>query len=95
MLSGSSARNPGPATKESFPYRADVIDRYVGWGLLSGLIGGIQATLVLWGAWMLPSLGLVLTRVSITTGIAAVLIIGVVSGGTYALLAGDEKRASL
>ena len=66
--------------------------RYTGWGLLAGLIGAVAAALVLWGAWMLPTLGLVLTRVSITTGVLAVLMIGAVTGVVYALVAGDKKR---
>lgn len=55
-------------------------------GLLAGLVGGVAAALILWGAWMLPALGLLLTQADIYRGIVAVLALGTLGGGVYGLL---------
>ena len=57
---------------------------YLLWGILAGLIGALAGSLILWGAWQLPSLGLLLTRVSLLYGFAALLILGALGGLLYA-----------
>ncbi|NLX89986.1 MAG: hypothetical protein GXZ07_00060 [Firmicutes bacterium] len=61
------------------------------WGLLAGIIGGIAGTMILWGSWLLPSLGLLLTRVDIVNGAAALLVFGAIGGILYALVMGERK----
>ena len=61
------------------------------WGLLAGIIGGIAGALILWGAWLLPALGLLLTRVDIVNGASAMLAFGAVGGGIYALVLGEKR----
>lgn len=56
------------------------------WGVAAGLTGGAAGALILWGAWLLPSLGLLLTRVSLFNGGLAMLILGAVGGVIYALV---------
>lgn len=57
-------------------------------GVGSGLLGGAAAALILYGAWMLPLMGLILTRVSLWRGLAATLIVGAAGGVVYSRLAG-------
>jgi len=61
------------------------------WGLLAGIIGGLAGALILWGSWLLPSLGLLLTRADIVNGASAVLILGAVGGILYALVMGERR----
>ncbi len=61
------------------------------WGLLAGIIGGIAGTMILWGSWLLPSLGLLLTRADIINGASALLVFGAIGGIVYALLLGERK----
>ncbi len=61
------------------------------WGLLAGLVGGLAAALILWGSWFLPSMGLLLTRVSVVNGMAAMLLLGGLKGVLYALIIGNRK----
>ncbi len=61
------------------------------WGLLAGIIGGIAGALILWGSWLLPALGLLLTRVDIVNGASAMLAFGAVGGVIYALVLGDQQ----
>jgi hypothetical protein len=52
-------------------------------GLISGLVGAVAAALILWGAWMLPVLGLLLARVSLVRGVAVTALIGAAGGLLY------------
>ncbi len=61
------------------------------WGILAGLLGGLAAAFILWGSWLLPSLGLLLTRVDLINGMASMLILGIVGGVIYALAVGDRR----
>src|SRR5690554_4082936 len=61
------------------------------WGLLAGIIGGLAGVLILWGSWLLPSLGLLLTRADIVNGASALLILGAIGGIIYALVVGERK----
>ena len=53
-------------------------------GLLAGLVGALGGSLILWGAWQLPALGLLLTRVNLVYGFGSVLILGALGGLLYA-----------
>ncbi len=64
---------------------------YILWGLLAGLIGAVAAGFILWGIWLLPSLGLLITRNSLFYGIYSILFIGTLGGGIYALILGHRK----
>lgn len=55
-------------------------------GAVSGLAGGVAAVFVLWGAWMLPVLGLLFTRANPVFGALAVLFLGAVGGLAYGLV---------
>ncbi len=73
-------------------YRQDRHDRPPGGrrvaaGLAAGILGSIPAALILWGAWMLPLLGLVLTRVSLWRGVTSVVAVGAL-GGYHGLAVG-------
>ena len=59
---------------------------YLLWGILAGLVGALAGSLILWGAWQLPALGLLLTRVSLLYGFAALLISGALGGLIYAVV---------
>ena len=61
------------------------------WGLLAGIIGGLAGAMILWGSWLLPSLGLLLTRADIINGISALLIFGAAGGILYALVVGERR----
>lgn len=61
------------------------------WGLIAGIIGGTAGALILWGAWLLPALGLLLTRVSIINGGLAMLILGALGGVVFSLISGRLK----
>lgn len=61
------------------------------WGLLAGIIGGLAGVFILWGSWLLPSLGLLLTRADIVNGASALLILGAIGGILYALVVGERK----
>ncbi|NLC12166.1 MAG: hypothetical protein GX767_07955 [Firmicutes bacterium] len=61
------------------------------WGLLAGLIGGLAGAMILWGSWLLPSLGLLLTRVDIVNGAAAMLSFGAIGGVLYTLVVGKRR----
>ena len=61
------------------------------WGLLAGIIGGLAGVFILWGSWLLPSLGLLLTRADIINGASALLILGAIGGILYALVVGERK----
>ncbi len=62
-------------------------------GMLSGALAGIAVSLILWGAWSLPVLGLLVTRVDIINGMAAMMVIGTVGGGLYSLIMGRKQRS--
>ncbi|MEW5784924.1 MAG: hypothetical protein AB1767_07610 [Bacillota bacterium] len=59
---------------------------YLLWGLLAGLTGALAGAFVLWGSWLLPALGLLMTRVSLIQGLFSLLIIGALGGVIYAAL---------
>jgi glucose/arabinose dehydrogenase len=61
------------------------------WGLLSGIVGGLAGAMVLWGSWLLPTLGLLLTRADIINGATTLLVFGAVGGILYALILGGRK----
>ncbi|MCL6449750.1 MAG: hypothetical protein K6T75_00440 [Acetobacteraceae bacterium] len=55
-------------------------------GAASGLAGALAAVLVLWGAWMLHVLGLLLTRATPLLGALAVVVLGVLGGVAFGAL---------
>ncbi len=57
-------------------------------GLFAGTLAAIPACLILWGAWMLPLLGLVLTRVNLWSGVASVTAVAAAGGLLYGLTVG-------
>ena len=59
---------------------------YLLWGLLAGLIGALAGSAILWGSWLLPALGLLLTRVSLINGFFTMLFLGALGGVLYAAL---------
>ncbi len=59
---------------------------YLLWGLPAGLIGALAGSAILWGSWLLPSLGLLLTRVSLIYGFFTMLILGALGGVFYAAI---------
>lgn len=59
---------------------------YLLWGLLAGLIGALAGSAILWGSWLLPSLGLLLTRASLVYGFFTMLIFGALGGVLYAAI---------
>ena len=61
------------------------------WGLVAGVVGGLAGAFILWGTWLLPALGLLLTRVDIINGITALLILGAVGGIIYALIMRERR----
>lgn len=63
------------------------------WGLLAGAAGGVAATFILWGSWLLPALGLVMTRVDLINGAAAVFLLATLGGALYALAVGERRLA--
>ncbi|HQD07050.1 MAG TPA: hypothetical protein PKX19_09775, partial [Bacillota bacterium] len=64
---------------------------YLFWGVLSGLVGALAGSFILWGAWQLPTLGLLLTRVSLLYGFAALLILGALGGLLYAAVIRERR----
>lgn len=64
--------------------------RYIWWGVLSGFLGSLVAALILWGSWLLPALGLIMTRVNLITGLVSVIILGILGGVVYALVLGTR-----
>ena len=56
------------------------------WGIIAGLIGGIAGASILWGAWMLPALGLLLARATLINGVLAMLVLGSLGGVVYAAI---------
>ncbi len=65
--------------------------RHVLTGVLAGGLTAIAAALVLWGSWMLPALGLLVSRVDLVNGLASVMILGALGGGIFALLSGKRR----
>lgn len=65
--------------------------RHFFWGAMAGLAGSVAGVLLLWGSWLLPSLGLVLTRVNLVEGSAALFLAGAIGGGFYGLLTGESR----
>jgi glucose/arabinose dehydrogenase len=57
------------------------------WGVLAGLIGAVAGAMILWGSWLLPALGLLLTKVDLMRGFIVMLVLGSLGGGLYALVA--------
>ncbi|MDQ7793535.1 MAG: PQQ-dependent sugar dehydrogenase [bacterium] len=55
-------------------------------GAAGGLIGALAGALVLWGAWMLPVLGLLFTRANPVLGGLAVGLLGALGGAIYGLV---------
>jgi|GEM_PF-583788 len=55
-------------------------------GAVSGLWGSASAALILWGAWMLPVLGLVINGAVPWAGVGTVALLGVIAGAVYGLL---------
>lgn len=68
-----------------------MLKKRIFWGLMAGIIGGIAGAMVLWGSWLLPSLGLLLTRVDIINGASALLVFGAIGGILYALVMGERR----
>jgi glucose/arabinose dehydrogenase len=64
---------------------------YLLWGIPAGLTGALAGSLILWGAWQLPTLGLLLTRVSLFRGFASLLILGALGGLLYAAVVGRRR----
>ena len=61
------------------------------WGILAGLIGGAAGAMILWGSWLLPALGLLLTRVDLIRGMATMLVLGSLGGIIYSLVIGRTR----
>ena len=57
---------------------------YLLWGVLAGLVGALAGALILWGSWLLPALGLLMTRVNLVNGLISLLVIGLLGGLLYA-----------
>ena len=57
-------------------------------GILAGLIGALAGSLILWGAWQLPVLGLLLTKAGLVHGFFVLLIIGALGGLLYSAIVG-------
>ncbi|MGI6615503.1 MAG: hypothetical protein ACOX30_05740 [Dethiobacteria bacterium] len=57
-------------------------------GVLAGLIGALAGSLILWGAWQLPVLGLLLTKAGLVHGFFVLLIIGALGGLLYSAIVG-------
>lgn len=64
---------------------------YIFLGIGAGLIGALAGSLILWGAWLLPSLGLLLTKTSLIYGFIVLLIIGALGGLLYAAIIGHRR----
>lgn len=64
-------------------------------GLLAGLIGGIAGIAIFWGAWLLPVLGLLLTRVNLMNGIFVMLLLGAVGGILYSLIKAKRTKQNI
>jgi len=54
-------------------------------GLVSGLFAGLILIFAFWGIWLLPALGLILTRVDLTNGSIVAALFGVIGGLIYSL----------
>lgn len=63
----------------------------VAWGMISGLIGSLGGVFILWGAWLLLSLGLLLTRVNLIYGGLAIIFLGIIGGALYSLVLREYK----
>ncbi len=61
------------------------------WGVLAGLVAAIPAIMILWGAWLLPALGLLWTRVNAVYGAWSIFLVGAVGGAVYGLVLGKTK----
>jgi glucose/arabinose dehydrogenase len=57
---------------------------YLLWGVLAGVVGAVAGALILWGSWLLPVLGLLLTRVSLLHGFFSLAVFGALGGLLYA-----------
>ncbi|NLA04536.1 MAG: hypothetical protein GX881_02325 [Firmicutes bacterium] len=60
-------------------------------GVMAGLIGALAGSLILWGAWLLPSLGLLLTKTGLFQGFAVLLVLGALGGLLYAAVIGRRR----
>ncbi len=63
-------------------------------GLVAGLFAGLILIFAFWGIWLLPALGLLLTRVDLTNGVIVAAIFGVIGGLIYSILV-RERRLSV
>ncbi|NLK00709.1 MAG: glucose dehydrogenase [Clostridia bacterium] len=63
--------------------------------LLRGLVSGLFASLILifafWGIWLLPALGLILTRVSLINGTIVAAVMGVIGGLIYSVFVREKQ----
>jgi glucose/arabinose dehydrogenase len=64
-------------------------------GIGAGLWGSLAAVLLFWGAWMLPVLGLVVTRATLGAGAVTVVLLGVAGGAAYGLVTGTRGLSPL
>ena len=66
--------------------------------LFNGLVSGLFASLILifafWGIWLLPALGLILTRVNLTNGAMVAAFFGIIGGLVFSLFV-REKRLNI
>lgn len=60
-------------------------------GLLSGLFAGLILIFSFWGIWLLPALGLILTRVDLTNGAIVAAVFGVIGGLIYGSLIRERQ----
>ena len=60
-------------------------------GVAAGLTGALAGSLILWGAWLLPSLGLLWSRNSLLQGFIVLLTLGVLGGLLYAAVMGRRR----
>lgn len=60
-------------------------------GLISGLFASLIPVFAFWGTWLLPALGLILTRVDLTNGTIVVASMGVIGGLIYGIFVRERQ----
>ena len=59
-------------------------------GLVSGLFAGLILIFAFWGIWLLPALGLILTRADLTNGSIVAALFGIIGRLIYSLFVRDR-----
>ncbi len=60
-------------------------------GLASGLFASLILIFAFWGTWLLPALGLILTRVNLTNGSIVVALMGIIGGLIYSIFVRERQ----